>query len=329
MFHWIKQLPKSIRIVALPAPGIDTHGIHVSRGAPVEQFGRKSGIGVAGGNITGAARRQLVRNRATAGLFKGLDDIEHAVAGPGAEVHRKALRLVQAGQRLEMPERQIDNVNVVAHAGAIRRRVIVAPDLQLLAPADGDLGDEGHQVVRDALRVFADQAAFVRADRVEVAQDADPPGGVGAVEVAQHVFDDQLGPAVGVGCRERVIFGQRQALWVAVDGGGGTEDEGLDTAFAHGAEQAMRADDVVVVVFERFFDGFADRFEPGKMDDRLAIKLAQGGSDGCLVADIALDAVNFFACDGLDALQRFPMTIGKIVEDDHFLTGLEKFDAGM
>ena len=94
-------------------------------------------------------------------------------------------------------------------------------------------------------------------------------------------------------------------------------------------EQAMRADDVFVVIFNRLFDGFADRLESCKMDDSLAIKLAQGGSHGGLVANIALNASNFLAGDGLDAFQRFRMAIGEVVENDHFLTGLEKFDAGM
>lgn len=91
----------------------------------------------------------------------------------------------------------------------------------------------------------------------------------------------------------------------------------------------MRADDIVIVIFKRLFDRFADRFKSSKMDDRLAIELPQSNSHGNLVTNIALDAVDFLAGDGLDAFQRFPMAIGKVIENDHFLTVLEKFDAGM
>jgi len=46
---------------------------------------------------------------------------------------------------------------------------------QLFAPADGELGDEGHQVVGDALRVLPDPAGGVGTDRVEVPQQSDVP----------------------------------------------------------------------------------------------------------------------------------------------------------
>lgn len=208
-----------VRIFALPTPGIDTHGIDVSFGTPTDEFSSKCRISIAGGNITWPARSQFIRYWAAAGFFECFDYVKDAIAGTCAKVYLKALRLVQALKRLQMAERQVDDVDVVTHASTIRRRVVISPDFQLVAPADGDLSDERHQVVRDALWVFADQAAFVGADRVEVAQDADPPSRIGAVEVAQHVFDDELGPAVGVGCRERVIFGQWQELRFAVDGG--------------------------------------------------------------------------------------------------------------
>ena len=41
--------------------------------------------------------------------------------------------------------------------------------------ADRDLLDEWHQIVRDAFGVLANLAALMRADRVEVAKEADIP----------------------------------------------------------------------------------------------------------------------------------------------------------
>ena len=69
-----------------------------------------------------------------------------------------------------MPPCKIDDVDVVAHARTVGSLVVIAENLESFEPADGDLGDVGDEVVRDALRVFADVAAFVRANRVEVAQ---------------------------------------------------------------------------------------------------------------------------------------------------------------
>ena len=62
----------------------------------------------------------------------------------------------QVAQRGDVALGEVDDVDVVAHAGAVGRVVVVAEDLQPRALADRDLGDVGHQVVRRAARVLAD-----------------------------------------------------------------------------------------------------------------------------------------------------------------------------
>ena len=76
-----------------------------------------------------------------------------------------------------MPIGQINHMDVVPHPGAIGRGVVIAPDVEKLALANGDLGDEGHQIVGDALRIFTDQPGFMRANWVEIAQPRDAPVG--------------------------------------------------------------------------------------------------------------------------------------------------------
>lgn len=77
------------------------------------------------------------------------------------------------------------------------------------------------QVCRDALRILADQAGLVGADRVEVAQDDDGPGVVGNVHVAQDLLLEELGRAVRVrGAADLALLSQRQLLGRAIDGGG-------------------------------------------------------------------------------------------------------------
>lgn len=65
---------------------------------------------------------------------------------------------------------EVDNVDVVTHACAVRRGPVVAEDLKLAQPPDGHLSHVRHQVVRHTSRVLADQAGRVRAHRVEVTQ---------------------------------------------------------------------------------------------------------------------------------------------------------------
>ena len=104
---------------------------------------------------------------------------------------------------------EVDHVYVVAHPRAVRGRVVVTEDSEVRPLAHrhlvrGRVGvgvgvgvrarvrvgvrvrvrvsgcsgyayllDEGHEVVRDALRVLPDAARGVRPDRVEVAEQAD------------------------------------------------------------------------------------------------------------------------------------------------------------
>lgn len=65
---------------------------------------------------------------------------------------------------------EVDDVDVVADAGAVVCRVVVAENSQQLQLADGDLGNVRHEIVGLAVGVFADAAADVRSDGVEVAQ---------------------------------------------------------------------------------------------------------------------------------------------------------------
>ena len=132
---------------------------------------------------------------------------------------------------------QVDHVDVVAHAGAVMRGVVVAEDVQLLQLADGDLGDVGHEVVGDVVGVLADEAALVGADGVEVAQQRDVQARVGLAVVHQDALDEELGGAVGVGgAAGREVLADGHGGGVAVHGGGGGEHEVLHAVVAHGVE---------------------------------------------------------------------------------------------
>ena len=86
--------------------------------------------------------------------------------------------------------------------------------------ARGNLGDVGHKVVGDAVRVLADEAGLVRADGVEVAQDGDVEARVGLEHIAQNALRHDLGGAVGVrGLVQRGILGQGHGIGIAVYGG--------------------------------------------------------------------------------------------------------------
>ena len=90
---------------------------------------------------------------------------------------------------------EVDDVDVVAQAGAVGGVVVVAEHADLLELADGDARDERHEVVRDAGGIFADEAARVRAHRVEVAEHRHVQLGVDPRDVGEHDLVDALGLA--------------------------------------------------------------------------------------------------------------------------------------
>ena len=57
-----------------------------------------------------------------------------------------------------MPLGQIGDMDVVPHAGAVIRIVIIAIDLQLVQPANRHPCDIGYKIIWNAHRVFADLA---------------------------------------------------------------------------------------------------------------------------------------------------------------------------
>ena len=70
-----------------------------------------------------------------------------------------------------------------------------------------------HVQLRIAMRPLT---GGVRADRVEVAQQDGAPLWLGCGHVTEHVFDDELGAAVGADSLQRVHLINGHLLWVAV-----------------------------------------------------------------------------------------------------------------
>ena len=108
-----------------------------------------------------------------------------------------------------MTLREIDHMDVVAHAGAVNRRPVAAEDAQPFASANGHLRDEGHQIIGHSLRVLTDAPARMRTNRIEVTQIADRPGRIRGGQILQDELDHPLGAAIRVGRTGRRIFADR------------------------------------------------------------------------------------------------------------------------
>ena len=309
-------------------PRAAAHVLERAGGRPAQIPAGFGGIGIAGGDVARAARLDAVRHGSPRRLLEGADELQHAVAAPGAQVDRMPAGV--AGQKAQgggVALGQVHDVDVVPHAGAVGRGVVVAEHAQLGPLAGGDLGDVGHEVVGHASRAFTDQAAVVRAHRVEVAQAGQAPGRIGGRQIAQDFLDVQLAAAVGVDGARGVALVQGQGLRLAIDGGAAAEDQGAHAAGTHGLQQAERALDVVAEVVQRFFDGFAYGLQAGEVDDGVDGVVAQGAGQQGLVAHVAPHEDRRRAQDARQLADDGLAAVGQVVEQ-HDVVALLRQDGG-
>ncbi|ABA48535.1 hypothetical protein BURPS1710b_3148 [Burkholderia pseudomallei 1710b] len=323
-------LYKTARVVLLPAPVVRAHPLEVALGLPSDRLGRRGGVRVALGDVARAARDEFVRHGAPRRLLERAHDFEHAVAAARAEVDGEArVAALERVERRDVAAREIDDVDVIAHAGAVGRRVVAAEHAQLLELAHRDLRDVRHQVVRNAGRVLADEAAFVRADRIEVAQRRDAPGRIGGFDIAQDLLGHQLRLAVRVGRRKRERLVDRRALGYAVYGRRRAEHDPLHGALAHHAQQRQQAVEVVAVVLDGLRDRFADRLQRREMDrgrDRMRV---EDPRERALVAHVGFVKRRRLAGDLLDPRDRLALAVDEVVGDHDVVAVREQLDGGV
>lgn len=114
-FRW--RVCRASALLRLEVPGVPAHVVDRARGLPAEELLSARRIAPVGGDVAFAALDEFVGNGAPARLFKGLDDLEDAVAAPAAEVDRDPARVVHdVGHGLGMAVGEIHHVDEVAHA---------------------------------------------------------------------------------------------------------------------------------------------------------------------------------------------------------------------
>ena len=208
-------------------------------------------------------------------------------------------------------------MDVVTHTSAVGRVVVVAVDLDFLELADRDLGHVRGEVRRNTLRVFAQQAGLVCADRVEVAQQHDGPGRIGHMYVAQNLLLEQLGGAVRVGgAAGRRLLGNRQFLRRAVHGGGGGEDDLLDVVLLHHLEEHERG-------------VLTHGLETGEVNDPVDVVFGEDAFHKRLIAYVTVVTLDRLAGDLLDALKRHGRRVAVVIYGNNVVALVEQFDVGV
>src|SRR5690606_31848496 len=114
------------------------------------------------------------------------------------------------------------------------------------------------QVVGNSGGVFPDHATFVGTDGIEVTQQGNVPLAVWRVgDIAQDFFHHQFTAPIRIGGRGGKTFIDRDAHWVTIHSGRGTEDQLPYRKLLHDLHERQGAGHVVAVIFHGNLAGFA------------------------------------------------------------------------
>ena len=178
--------------------------------------------------------------------------VQYTVTGAGSQIeHLHTGVCCGIAQGGHMAHGQVGDVNIIPHASAVGRGIVVAEHVQIGQRAHCHTGDIRHEVIGNIPGTFADQAAFVSAHGIEVAQQHRGEVGVCRRIIPDDLLNEQLRPAVGVGTRPgRSGLAKGEGGMLAVHRGGGAEDQPADAMGIHQSQQRQRAVQIVAVVVQ-------------------------------------------------------------------------------
>jgi len=225
--------------------------------------------------VTGAPPRFLNGEIDARHLLGGLDDLFHGEAPAVAAVHDIALIcLDNVFQCPDMCLREIIHMDVVADAGAVEGRVVVAEDHELLELSCGCFQRPGDEVGR-GLVGLANPALWVGPCYVEVSQ-----SDIAEVRCVTQIFKNSrnhdLCSPIGTDGIEKIRFLCRDCFGLAVNSGRGGVDEETDAASPKHIQKDKGIGNVIPVIFNGFPHRLLHLDVSGEMDDGIGGELPNG-----------------------------------------------------
>src|SRR5579862_4066788 len=181
------------------------------------------------------------------------DDLANAETRAITEVVDALRFLLQGVENQKVGHRQVENMNVVANAGSVRRWVVRSIYRNRILSSERNLQDQGNQMrFRDVIFAVAPPSA----GRVEVTQ-ARIAQSVDTMEPVEHAFDAQLRLPVNVGRPQGRRFRDWDFVWFAVERRSGGKYEAWNLVRQNRFEQGQRVRGIIAEVALRHLHGFA------------------------------------------------------------------------
>ena len=224
-----------------------------------------------------------------------------------------------------MPFREIDDMDIIADAGAVGCVVIIAEYMDHFQLAGSDLGDIGQQVVGDALGILADETAHMGADGIEIAQQHHSPLIIRAPDIGQDALLHGFCLTVGIGRNALgALLGDRYKGRIAVHSRRRGKDQLLAAVISHDIAESQCGIQIVAIVFDRHAGGFTDSLIARKMDHGINLLFFKNLFETLAVTNVLLIKFRAFTCDLLDAVNHHLLGIIEIVSDHHIVSCIQK-----
>jgi hypothetical protein len=245
------------------------------------------------GGIAGAAWGHFARNFATGDFFGRVEYFEDGKAAAVADVKGLAGNFFDGFERAEVGIGDVEDVDVVADAGAVGRGIVGTENFEVWDKTKGGVENFGNEVGFNAMSFAAFGGG---ASSVEIAESGIVQAGVSAI-VGENFFEAEFGFAVGIDGIFGMVFGSGDGVRLAVSGGGGREDEFSHAVASYCVEEIDAGGDVGGVEGAGFADGFGDESFAGEVHD--GVDLVFGEDFFYLRADTEIGlAENRFGRDG-------------------------------
>jgi hypothetical protein len=207
----------------------------------------------------------------------------------------------------------VEDVDVVADAGAVGRRVIGTEDFEMRNDAEGGVENFGDEMSFDAMGF----AAFCgSAGGVEIAKSGVMKAGIGAI-VGKEFLEAKFGFAVGVDGIFGVVFGDGDGVRFAVSGSGRRENEFFYAVASYSVEEIDAAGDICGIKGAGFADRFGNEGFASKMHDGIDLMLGEN------FLNLRADAEIGFAEDGAGR-NGGGVAFLKIIESDDLVAASEE-----
>lgn len=308
----------SLRVFLLPRPG----GLNDFFEGGVGGFPAESALefflaGDENSRIAGTARTQFARDFAAGDALGGIDDFQDGEAAAVAHIEGFAGNFGNFLESANMGIGDIEDVNIVANAGSVRRGVV--------GPEYVDVGKATASGIENARDEMSFDAMLFAAfpggsSSVEIAEGDVVEASVELI-VSENLFKRKLGLSVGIDRRFRMVFGDGNDFGFAVSGGSGRENEFLHTVASDGIEQIHAGGHVGGVEYTRFADGFGDQRLGSKVHYGIDFVLGEDGFESRTIRQVHL-AKNGTRRD------RGPMALQQAIQgDDGHTAGNQHFGA--